>query len=97
MFTGCVIVAYPNNLVYEKFTSFKTISPKMSENSADSALVVLSNMYSFNYRYSYYMLKQNNYIDKMFDSLTFDNKEIEGFFGQLMVVLKNYVDKRIGA
>ena len=91
------ITSYPNNLVYEKFTSFKTISPKMSENSADSALVVLSNMYSFNYRYSYYLLKQNNYIDKMFDSLTFDNKEIESFFGQLVVVLKNYVDKRIGA
>ena len=33
----------------------------------------------------------------MFDSLTFDNKEIEKFFGQLIVVLKNYVDKRIGA
>lgn len=91
------ITSYPNNLVYEKFTSFKTISPKMSENSADSVLVVLSNMYSFNYRYSYYMLKQNNYIDKVFDSLTFDSKDIEGFFGQLMVVLKNYVDKRIGA
>jgi len=43
------------------------------------------------------MLKQNNYIDKVYDSLTFDNKEIEGFFGQLMVVLKNYIDKRIGA
>ena len=84
-------------MVYEKFTSFKTISPKMSENSSDSVLVVLSNMYSFNYRYSYYMLKQNNYIDKMFDSLTFDNKEIEEFFRKLMVVLKNYVDKRIGA
>ena len=90
------INSYPNNLVYEDFKKFKTISPKMSENSADSVLVVLSNMYSFNYRYSYYMLKQNNYIDKVFDSMTFDNKEIEGFFKQLMVVLKNYIDKRIG-
>ena len=69
----------------------------MSENSADSVLVVLSNMYSFNYKYSYYQLKQNNYIDKVFDTLTFDNKEVENFFKQLMVVLKNYVDKRIGA
>ncbi len=90
---GC----YPNNLVYEDFKKFKTISPKMSENSADTVLVILSNMYSFNYRYSYYMLKQNNYIDKVFDSLTFDNKEIERFYKQLMVVLNNYVNKRIGA
>lgn len=89
--------SYPNNLVYEDFKKFKTISPRMSENSADSVLVVLSNMYSFNYKYSYYQLKQNNYIDKVFDTLTFDNKEVENFFKQLMVVLKNYVDKRIGA
>lgn len=88
---------YPNNLVYENFKKFKTISPKMSESSADTVLVVLSNMYSFNYRYSYYLLKQNNYISKMFDSLTFDNKEIEGFYKQLVVVLNNYVNKRIGA
>ena len=91
------INSYPNNLVYEDFKKFKTISPKMSENNADSVLVVLSNMYSFNYKYSYYQLKQNNYIDKVFDTLTFDNKEIENFFKQLMVVLKNYIDKRIGA
>ena len=88
---------YPNNLVYEDFKKFKTISPKMSENNADSVLVVLSNMYSFNYRYSYYLLKQNAYIEKTFDSLKFDNKEIEGFFKQLVVVLNTYVDKRIGA
>ena len=91
------INSFPNNLVYEDFKKFKTISPKMSETSADTVLVVLSNMYSFNYRYSYYLLKQNNYIVKMFDSLTFDNKEIENFYKQLMVVLNNYVDKRMGA
>ena len=26
----------------------------------------------------------------------FDNSELEGFFKQLMVVLNNYIDKRIG-
>lgn len=88
---------YPNGLVYEDFKKFKTISPKMSESSSDTVLVVLSNMYSFNYRYSYYLLKQNNYITKVFDSLTFENKEIENFYKQLMIVLNNYVDKRIGA
>ena len=87
---------FPNNLVYEEFKKFKTISPKMSETAADTVLVILSNMYSFNYRYSYYLLKQNNYISKMLDSLTFDSKQIENFYKQLMVVLNNYVDKRMG-
>ncbi len=90
------INTYPNNLVYEEFKKFKTISPKMSENSSDTVLVVLSKMYSFNYRYSYYLLKQNNYIDKMLDSLTFKDEEIENFYKQVMLVLNNYIDKRIG-
>ncbi len=88
---------YPNNLVYDEFKKFHTISPKMSENSSDTVLVVLSKMYSFNYRYSYYLLRKNNYITKMMDSLTFDNKEIENFFKQIMGVLNNYIDGKIGA
>ena len=91
------IDAYPNNLVYDEFKKFHTISPKMSENSSDTVLVVLSKMYSFNYRYSYYLLRKNNYITKMMDSLTFDNKEIENFFKQIMGVLNNYIDGKIGA
>ena len=39
------IDAYPNNLVYDEFKKFHTISPKMSENSSDTVLVVLSKMY----------------------------------------------------
>ena len=58
--------------------------------------ITLSKMYSFNYKYSYYLLKQNDYVNKIFNSLNFDNSELEGFFKQLMVVLNNYIDKRIG-
>lgn len=90
------IKSYPSNLVYEDFKKYKTISPKMSDNSADSVLVVLSNMYSFSYRYSYYVLKQNKYIEKIIDNLTFDSQDFEKFFRAIMVVLGNYVDGKIG-
>lgn len=95
-YVDTVIKNYPNILVYEDFKSFKTISSKVSDNSSDEVLVTLSKMYSFNYRYSYYLLKENNYIEKIFNSLTFDNDELKEFFKQLMVVLNNYIDKRIG-
>ena len=95
-YVDTVIKNYPNSLVYENFKSFKTISSKVSDNSSDEVLVTLSKMYSFNYRYSYYLLKENNYIEKIFNSLTFDNDELKEFFKQLMVVLNNYIDKRIG-
>ena len=42
------------------------------------------------------LLKENNYVAKLFDSLTFDNKEIEDFYKKIFMVLNNYIDKRIG-
>lgn len=87
---------YPNNLIYDKFKKYEVIDSKMSENSSDTVLIVLSKMYAFNYRYSYYLLKQNEYLDKLFEALTFDNKKIETFYKQIMTVLNNYIDKRIG-
>ena len=90
------IKSYPSSLVYNDFKNFKTISSRMSDNSSDSVLIVLSKMYAFNYKYSYYLLRKNDYIDKIIDSLTFDDKEIQHFFEQIVLVLKNYIDKRIG-
>ena len=34
--------SYPNNLVYEDFTKFKTISPRVTDNASDTVLMVLS-------------------------------------------------------
>lgn len=90
------IDSYPSELVYNDFKSFKNINGKMSENNADSVLVVISNMYSFNYRYSYYLLKTQNYLNRIINSLSFDNKEIEIFFEKLTSVLNNYIDGKIG-
>lgn len=91
------INSYPKSLVYNDFKKFKTINTKVCENNADSVLALLSKMYSFNYKYSYYLLKQNNYVVKLFDMLTFENDECMKFFKQLTNVLNNYINKRIGA
>ena len=95
-YVDTVIKSYPNSLVYEDFKKFKTISSKVSDNASDEVLVTLSKMYSFNYRYSYYLLKQNNYISRILDSLCFDSEELKVFFKQLMAVLNDYVDRKIG-
>ncbi len=90
------ISSFPKAVVYNDFKKFKTINNKVCENNADSVLALLSKMYSFNYKYSYYLLKQNNYVAKLFDMLTFENDECMKFFKQLTSVLNNYIDKRIG-
>ncbi len=91
------ISEYPKTIVYNDFKKFKTINNKACENNSDSVLALLSKMYSFNYKYSYYLLKQNDYVAKLFDMLTFDNEDVQKFFKQLTMVLNNYIDKRIGA
>ena len=91
------INCYPKSIVYNDFKQFKTINSKVCENNADSILALLSKMYSFNYKYSYYLLKQNDYVAKLFDMLTFENDDCMKFFKQLTTVLNNYIDKRIGA
>lgn len=88
---------YPRAVVYNDFKKFKTINNKVCENNADDVLALLSKMYSFNYKYSYYLLKQNDYVVKLFDMLTFENDDCLKFFKQLTDVLKTYIDKRIGA
>lgn len=91
------INSYPKSLVYNDFKKFKTISNRVCENNADSVLALLSKMYSFNYKYSYYLLKQNDYVGKVLDTLTFENDDVEKFFKQIATVLNSYIDKRIGA
>lgn len=91
------IDSYPKALVYNDFKKFKTISTRICENNADNVIALLSKMYSFNYKYSYYLLKQNNYVGKVFDMLTFENDDTIRFFKQITSVLNNYIDKRIGA
>ena len=40
---------------------------------------------------------KNNYIEKMMDSLTFENKEVENFYKQVVAVLNNHINGKIGA
>ena len=71
-------------------------SRKLTENNSDEILAVLSDAFDLNYRYSYALLKNNNYISKIIESLTFTSKEVEGFFKQIEKVLITYVDRKIG-
>lgn len=90
------ITDYPSGMVYDTFKKLKVVEYKLTENNSDEILSVLSDTFDLNYRYSYALLKNNNYIPKIIESLTFTSKEVEGFFKQIEKVLINYVDRKIG-
>lgn len=90
------IDSYPSAMVYNDFKLFRTIYDKLTENNADEILLVLSNVFSLNFRYSYYLCKRENYISKLIGSLSYSEKMIEKFFGSLENVLNVYIDRKIG-
>ena len=89
------IKEYPTTTVYNEFKKFNQVNPTMAENNTDNILVALSNLFTINYKISYSVLNEKQYVEKIIDSLTFEDKKIEKFFKQIQTVLQNYVNKRI--
>lgn len=89
------IDTYPSTLVYNDFKLFRQIENKVSDNNADNILIVLSNLFALNYKSSYSIVQEKEYIEKITNSLIFEDKKIEKFFKQIELVLKNYIKKKI--
>ena len=89
------IDVYPSTMVYNDFKLFKKINTKMSDNNADNILIVLSNIFDLNYKTSYALIIEKQYITKIIDSLIYEDKKIEKFFKQLETVLNSYIKKKI--
>ena len=89
------IDTYPSTLVYNDFKLFGQIENKVSDNNADNILIVLSNLFALNYKSSYSIVQEKEYIEKITNSLIFEDKKIEKFFKQIELVLKNYIKKKI--
>ena len=90
------IDSYPTAMVYNEFKLFRKIEDKLTENNADEILLVLSNIFSLKFRYSYYLAKQENYITKLMQSLSYSDNNIKKFFGSLENVLNVYTERKIG-
>ena len=89
------IDTYPSALVYNDFKSLKKVNEKLSENNADNILIVLSNIFDLNFKESYSLISEKEFVSKIVDSLIYEDKKIEKFFKQLENILNNYVKKKI--
>ena len=85
----------PTSPVYNEFKLFREVNAKMADNNADNILISLSNLFNLNYKISYSLVKEKEYVEKIIDSLTFEDRKLEKFFKQIQVVLQNYIDKKL--
>lgn len=89
------INTYPSTLVYNDFKLFKRVNTKMSDNNADNVLVILSNIFDLNYKTSYSLILEKEYLTKIIDSLVYEDRKIEKFFKQIESVLNSYIKKKM--
>ena len=89
------INVYPSSLVYNDFKLFREVNQKMADNNADNILIVLSRLFGLNYKISYSLVVEKEFVNKIIDSLDFEDKKIEKFFKQIETVLDSYLKKRI--
>lgn len=89
------INVYPSSLVYNDFKLFREVNQKMADNNADNILIVLSRLFGLNYKISYSLVAEKGFINKIIDSLDFEDKKIEKFFKQIESVLDSYLKKKL--
>ena len=89
------INVYPSSDVYNDFKLYRGIDKAIVNNNADSILAILSGIYNLNFNYSYNILIEKDYVSKLIDSLMFNDKKIEKFFGQIKLALNSYIKKKI--
>lgn len=86
---------YPTPLVYNEFKQFKGLNSKLSDNNADNILIILSNLFKINYKTSYNIILEKDYINTIIDRLIIEDKKIDKFFNQIKTVLNNYIKKQL--
>ena len=88
------INTYPSTLVYNEFKLFRPLKRELSDNNADNILIVMSNLFGLNYKISYTIVEEKQYIEKITNSLIYEDRKIEKFFKQIEIVLRNYIKKK---
>ena len=66
------------------------------DNDVDKVIKVLSSIFRINYLYSYSILNEEQFVDKVISSLIYKDKNIAKFYKQINLVLNNYIGKKIG-
>lgn len=86
----------PNSLVYNEFRNYRVVSSGVSDNDADKVLEIMSSIFGVYYIYSYYVLKEEDCVNKLLQSLYINDRNIKKFFLQVVKVLNIYINRKIG-
>ena len=89
------IDCFPSSIVYDTFKDYNVVNSKISDNSADNVLEILSLVFGINYHYSFVLLNQEYSVNKLLSSLKISNQNLKNFFNQIGAVINMYIDRKI--
>lgn len=80
--------------VYREFMEDKSINYKKRETSADILVSHFAYVYDFNFKETLQVIKQNNYIDKLYKRFIFNNKETMERYNKIYETAKQYLEEK---
>lgn len=90
------IVEYPTHDVYDTFCNYKCIDINNCKNEMDKLLMLFGLLFDVNYKYTYTVIKDNEYYNKIYDNLSISDEKLNEFVRKIIDVLNIYVDRKIG-
>ena len=79
-----------NEKIKKYFYQHKTIPHKFIKNKNDKVIQMLCLVYDYNYDYSYIYMKENDFINKMYENT--ENKEM---FKEYFAYINNYIEEKV--
>ena len=80
--------------IYKEFTQDMAIDYKNRKTSADILVSHFAYVYDFNFKESLKIIKENNYIDKLYKRFIFKDKETMERFNNIYEIAKKYLEKK---
>ena len=74
----------------------KNITCKNPNTELDTILINISLIFSINFKYSLYLIKQEKYIEKIISNLNLTDKVLIDLLDQLIKIVNKYIIKKIG-
>lgn len=80
--------------IYREFIEDKSINYKNRETSADILVSHFTYVYDFNFKESLKIIKENNYLEKLYKRFKFNDKVTEDRFNKIYEITKKYLEEK---
>ena len=72
----------------------KTLLRKKDFTEIDRLLVYIAFVFDFNFKYTFYKIKERDYVNKILNKFRFSNKETKKYMQEIKKIVNDYIEQR---